>query len=307
MSRTRKIRSAERPRSSRSRSRSKRARSAGKARSGSSKYRIGKRLFNFKMGKTGAVVDNVNSQHVMMKLNYPDKIVKVKKIDADPQGRPCKKRCATCACIPHETSEKNMPHNSIPGQPPRPATPIYENSNENDDYFNAKDKRTRRNLIKKKHKNNIKIHYNYQTNHAVNQGKYKIKPAKYPLYTTALVTCSALMMDIDSAKDTMHFLTHIDGGESTKQINEMISSIASHCASDSPRDCISNIRVWAGAGSEKEKGMYLDDPNEISMPVVIKVLEGLDLIEIREGIMYYKGSDKEIPVSKTCFRHYVGK
>jgi hypothetical protein len=306
MSRTRKVRSAERPRSSRSRSRSKRARSAGKARSGSSKYRIGKRLFNFKMGKTGAVVDNINSEHVMMKLNYPNQIVKVKKANADPQGRPCKKRCATCQCIPHETSDENMPHNSIPGQPPRPVTPIYENSNENDDYFNARKKRTKRNLMKQKHKNNIKIHYNYQTNHEVTQGKYKIKPANYPLYTMALVTCSALMMDIDSTKGTVHFLTHIDGGESTKQINEMISSIASHCASK-PSDSISNIRVWAGAGSEKESGMYLDDPNQVSMPVVIKVLEGLDLIEIREGIIYYKGTDKEIPVSKTCFRHYVGK
>lgn len=256
-----------------------------------SKYRIGMRLFNFKSGKTGAVVNNVNDEHVMMKLNYPGHIVKVKKSESEPVGRPCKKKCATCGCIPHETSGKDMPFNSIPGQPPSLITPVPENSNADDKYFN-----TARNLMKQK----------YLENHSVNQRNYKIKPIHYPLYTTALTTCSALMMDIHNESGNLHFLTHIDGSETPKQINEMISSISKECTSKISSDCIHNIKVWGGAGSEKEEGLYLNDPNKISMMVIIKVLEGLDLVDVKDGVLYYKGTDREIPVVKTCFRHYIG-
>jgi len=143
-----------------------------------------------------------------------------------------------------------------------------------------------------------------KANHSVEQGEFAIKPVK--LYTTALTTCSALMMDIKSDTGIMHFLAHIDGGESSNKINKMISSISERCNSKKPEECISNIKIWGGAGSDKEYGQYLNDPNDFSMPVVIEVLKGLDLIDVIDKKIYYKGTKMEIPVVKTCFRHYVG-
>jgi hypothetical protein len=71
---TRKVRSAEIIRSKSTTESKKKAKSLSRRKN--SKYRIGTRVFNFISGKTGAVVNNVNDEHVMMKLNYPGNIVK---------------------------------------------------------------------------------------------------------------------------------------------------------------------------------------------------------------------------------------
>jgi hypothetical protein len=227
-------------------------------------------------GKTGTVKTNINDDHILVEFNHPKTVEIIKKEHVNSMGEPCNKACATCACLPHKTSGANMQRN----QPP------IENS------------------LPKHPNNNVKSHF-------VWQGDFAIEPVKFPLYTHALVTCSALMMDIHSDRGIMHFLTHISGGEPPEKIEKMVRSIRSHCGRKQPSSCINNIKIWAGAGPEKERGMYLENPNEVSMPVIINILTSLDLIDIKpqgsEEKIYYKDTDVEIPLVKMCFKHYVGK
>ena len=318
MPRSKSIKSANIPKSKRSESR-KRANSSENAKRGTDKYLIGKRFLDIRSGKTGMLVDNLNDDYVMLKLDYPNRIVKVKKSGLDPQGKPCQKRCATCKCIPREISKKNIKFNLIPGQPPMPNALPNNSSNNDNSHYNKRRKLEKREATKKQRANLVKKHLEYEKLHSVKQRAYNIKPINHPLYTGSLATCSALMMDIknNKGKGDMHFLTHIDGGESPEEIDAMVTAIAKQCKSYYPSKnltdysgCIDNIQIWAGAGSEKEEGFYLNNPNELSMPVVIAVLTGLDLVDVKlegEEKIYYKGTKKEIPVMKTCFTHYVGK
>jgi len=260
---------------------------------------------NHKSGKTGRVIKNINDEHILAEFNYPKTVEIIEKRYLNSLGEPCEKSCATCGCIPYGTSEKDMLCDSIPGHPERPSSIVEYHYNSNNNYYSNRRKKEKYNSNKKQYDTMMKRYIDYASDHSVKQGTYKIEPIDYPLYTSWLATCSALMLDIINDRQNMHFLTHIDGGESELQIAEMISAIMSHCDS---RECIRNIRIWAGAGSNKERGMVLNNPNVISMPVIIRVLQGLDLIDIRdEDKIYYRGTDEEIPVVKTCFRHFVGK
>ena len=249
-----------------------------------------------KSGRTGRVIKNMGN-YIIGQFNYPKITRKLRKNYLNSMGEPCKKACATCGCIPSETADEDMPRNSTPTPNAPPTSPEELNSNE-DDYFNTQRKlEEKRKYVKKKNE-----YREYRSRRLVAPGSYYITQKN--VHTASLVTCSALAMDIHN-EGVEHFLTHISGGESPSEIEEMISDIKSRCSSASS-DCIHNIKIWAGAGSEMEAGQELNDPNYVSMPVVMKVLEGLDLVDVRDGKIYYKGTETEIPVIKTCFRHYVG-
>jgi hypothetical protein len=186
-------------------------------------------------------------------------------------GEICEKECETCGCKPYKTSNKNMPFEPMPGTNGLAGL------------------------------NKIK----YENAHNVGMNKWKIAKRTFPLYTSALVTCSALMMDIAPDK---HFLTHISGNEDSDIIRRIIWDIQGECKGMNPLECITNIQIWSGAGSSKDYGFYSNDPSQSSIPVILKILTALDLVEVRDGAgIFSKRDGSKIPIHTTCFSHYVGK
>lgn len=158
--------------------------------------------------------------------------------------------------------------------------------------------------IKKNRKNSVKtaVIDRYFEDY-VEQGSFKIVKIGEPLITFGLITCSALMMDING---THRLLAHIDGiphGQSKEEIDKMIDAIHAIPGEKS----ITNIKIWAGVGGLNEEGAVRNDPTKYSMHIVVDILKRLDAVDVRRGKgIFYKGTDERIIVEPTCLAHYVG-
>ena len=106
---------------------------------------------------------------------------------------------------------------------------------------------------------------NLVPNNYVEQDTFRLTNSNRPIYTYGLATCSALSLNIGKKQ----FLTHLS---SNTDIRPIIQALRAELRGGAP---ITNVKIFAGVGSNITERILLNDPSQASLALAYKILDAL--------------------------------